>query len=108
MHAILSSFRYYLQATLILIENTGLFLRFNWSVLQLLRQQLELQERHGMADKTYQIGLYLAMHTLYRYMSRWQPKLVVSMTTDQYTCFQAVLAAIVECLPLILPAPPTD
>lgn len=59
-----------------------------------------------MAQRTYLIGLYLAMNTLYNYMSRWQLKIEANMTDPQKVCFQAVLDAVIECLPLIQPPPP--
>lgn len=59
------------------------------------------------APRTYKIGLYLTMHTLYKYMTRWQPKIEANLTSEQLACFNAVLSAISECLPLILPPPPT-
>jgi len=57
--------------------------------------------------RTYTIGLYFTMHTLYKYMTRWQPRIEANLTSEQLECFHAVLEAISECLPLILPPPPT-
>lgn len=60
-----------------------------------------------MALRTYLIGLYLAMNTLHRYVTRYQTKLQANMTPTQYTCLVAVLDAINECLPLIVPPDPS-
>lgn len=60
-----------------------------------------------MTSKTYIQGLYLVLRAAQRYGNRWQPFLQANMTSQQYLCFQAVMNAIGECLPLILPPPPT-
>lgn len=61
-----------------------------------------------MAQRTYLIGLWLAMTALSRYMSRWLVKLEANMTAQQFACLQAVITAVNECLPLIQPAPPVE
>lgn len=61
-----------------------------------------------MAQRTYLYGLWLAMWALNRYITRWSVKLEDNMTSQQWACLQAVLAAISECLPLIQPAPPVE
>jgi hypothetical protein len=61
-----------------------------------------------MAGKTYAVGLYLAVYSLYRYIARWQPKLEASLDASTYACVLALLAAVNECLPLIKPPSPTD
>lgn len=57
-------------------------------------------------SKTYQPGLYLVLNTAYKYATRWAPKLQDSLSPEAYTCLLATIAAIGECLPLIIPAPP--
>jgi hypothetical protein len=59
-----------------------------------------------MSARTYIYGLYLVLNAAQRYGTRWQKNLQGSMTSQQYQCFQAVLNAIAECLPLILPGAP--
>jgi hypothetical protein len=61
-----------------------------------------------MAQRTYLIGLYLVLRTAYKYMSRWQPLILPNITEQQAACFTAALNAIAECLPLFLPAAPTE
>lgn len=59
-----------------------------------------------MASRTYLIGLYLALKATKKYITKWQIPLQAVMTTEQYRCLVAVLDAVNECLPLIVPAPP--
>jgi hypothetical protein len=54
-----------------------------------------------MASKVYWKGLELTLHTTKRYIQRWDTQLHSSLTSDQYTCLQSVLAAIVACLNLL-------
>jgi len=61
-----------------------------------------------MAQRTYLVGLFLVLSTAYRYATRYQTRIEANMTAPQIACFQAVLAAILECLPLITPAAPTE
>jgi len=60
-----------------------------------------------MAQRTYLIGLYFVLKAAHRYMTRYQTTIEANLTEPQLACFNAVLAAIVECLPLIVPAAPT-
>lgn len=61
-----------------------------------------------MAQRTYLIGLYLALNAAYKYITRWTIKLQGNVDDHTWTCIQAVLTALEECLPLILPPPPVD
>lgn len=58
-----------------------------------------------MASRTYEIGLLFILEKLQRYITRWQTKLVVSLTEDQYTCLLAVLNAVTSCLIALGPRP---
>jgi hypothetical protein len=58
--------------------------------------------------KTYLPGLYFAIKATQRYATKWQAQLGANMTTQQATCLAALLTAIGECLPLFIPAPPTE
>lgn len=60
-----------------------------------------------MAAKTYLVALYLVFNAAHRYGTRWQARIETSLgTSDKINCFRAVLAALAECLPLLLPNPP--
>jgi hypothetical protein len=58
--------------------------------------------------KTYIPALYFVLKHAHRYATRYQPQLQQAMTEQQYNCLVAVIAAIAECLPLILPPPLND
>lgn len=53
--------------------------------------------------RTYIPGLRLVLNAFYRYGTRWQPKLQVSLTAPQYECFIDVLTAVTTCLSLLGP-----
>ncbi len=59
-----------------------------------------------MASRTYIYGLWLVLTAAVKYAKKWQVKLQENMTTQQYNCLVAVIAALDECLPLIQPPPP--
>lgn len=61
-----------------------------------------------MAHRTYLVGLYLAEKALARYIERWGVKIQANVPTPTWVCIQAVLAALNECIPLILPEPPVE
>ena len=60
-----------------------------------------------MATRTYLVGLYIFFYAAHQYGVRWQTRLQAHMTTEQYNCLLAVLAALAECLPLIAHSSPT-
>lgn len=59
-------------------------------------------------SKTYLPGLYFAIKATARYAAKWQAQLGANMTTQQAECLAALIVAINECLPLFIPAPPTE
>jgi len=59
-----------------------------------------------MARKTYLPGLYIALRASQRYIDRNMPFFQNNLSTQQLNCLQAVIAALAECIPLFLPAPP--
>lgn len=61
-----------------------------------------------MAARTYLIGLYLVVKALHSYITRNQVRIQANATTQQWLCIEALLNAVNECLPLIVPAPPIE
>lgn len=53
------------------------------------------------AAKVYWKGLTLIADALRRYIQRNQLRLQANLTTPQYDCVVALLAAVVECLSLL-------
>lgn len=60
-----------------------------------------------MARKEYRRELYLKMRVAYKYGTRWDDKLVVSLTEDEYDLLQTALLAIKNLNATIQPPPPT-
>lgn len=58
--------------------------------------------------KTYLPGLYFAMKATQRYATKWQAQLGANMTDQQAECLAALLTALGQCLPLFIPAAPTE
>jgi hypothetical protein len=54
-----------------------------------------------MTSKVYWKGLRFVEDQTRRYIQRNQLKLQANLTTEQYTCVQAVLAAILACLAIL-------
>jgi hypothetical protein len=52
-------------------------------------------------QKVYYLGLQISMEALRSYITKWQPQLQKSLTSDQYTCVLDVLTAITSCLHLL-------
>lgn len=58
-----------------------------------------------MAQRTYKIGLFLAMSTLYRYITRYNEQLQVSLEGEEVVldCLTTIATAIATCLPILKP-----
>ena len=61
-----------------------------------------------MNPRTYLPGLYYAMLALNHYAAKYQAKLGANMTEQQRLCFASLLQALSDCLPLFIPAAPSD
>lgn len=59
-----------------------------------------------MASRTYLIGLYAVLKTAHRYATRYQSTLTAHMTTEQATCLTSVIAALADCMVLLIPPEP--
>lgn len=57
-----------------------------------------------MASKVYWKTLRRVAGQVERYIERWDEQLSANLTTEQYNCVRALLAAVIECLALL----PTD
>ena len=60
-----------------------------------------------MAVKTYYVGARLVVERAHRYLTRWQAQLEANLTAPQYTCVLALIAALAECL-VVLVKPAKD
>jgi len=62
-----------------------------------------------MAAKTYLPGLYFVCNTAYRYVSRWQNRLLENegLSSQQIACINSIVIALAECVQLFKPAAPS-
>jgi len=60
------------------------------------------------SHRTYLIAFYWLAYGLFKYGGKWGAKMFPNMTVQQRACFDAVMAALPECLELFAPAPPVN
>lgn len=61
-----------------------------------------------MATRTYEVQLIALVSGLYKYISRWQPKLNQHLTTPEADCVAELLTALLHCLTVLQPPPPDE
>lgn len=51
--------------------------------------------------RTYVPGLRLVLYTAHRFATRYQSKLSLALTSEQYTCLTSTIQAMADCLALL-------
>lgn len=59
-----------------------------------------------MATRTYEVQLIANVNLLYRYISRWLPKLTQHVTPEELECITELLTALTHCQTIL--QPPAD